>query len=73
MRIETLKRMADQIALNNEGASESEAVVRVATHLTNFWTPAMVEELSDYARDHADELDPVVVGALARMNAQHRV
>ena len=72
MQIETLTRMAQQIALNNEGASDSEAVVRVANHLKTFWTPTMVEELSDYARGHADELDPVVIGALDRLSAQHR-
>lgn len=71
MRIETLTRMAQQIALNNEGASDAEAIVRVANHLHAFWTPAMVDELSDFAREHPDELDPVVIGALERLNAQH--
>ena len=31
----------------------------------------MVVELSDYARDHADEFDPVVLGALERLHSQH--
>ena len=71
MQIETLTRMAQQIAANNEGVAAPEAIVRVANHLRNFWTPSMVDELSDYARTHADELDPVVIGALERLGAQH--
>lgn len=71
MQIETLTRMAQQIATNNEGVAEPEAIVRVATHLKSFWTPSMVVELSDYARNHADEFDPVVLGALERLHSQH--
>jgi len=73
VRIETLTRMAQQIAINNEGVGECEAIERVAKHLKTFWTSAMVDELRGYARGHADELDPVVLGALERLQAQHQV
>jgi len=64
VRIETLTRMAQQIARNNQALPADEGAERVATHLRSFWTPVMLAELSAYAADNADELDPLVIAAL---------
>ncbi len=65
MRIDTLTRMADQIASNNAVFAEPEAVQRVSEHLKSFWTPAMRRDLTAYATEHPDQVAPVVRAALA--------
>jgi hypothetical protein len=69
VRIETLTRMAGQIATNCDGLSEDQAVVRITDHLRSFWTPGMIGELSDFDRTHPGDLDPRVSSALSRLSA----
>lgn len=64
VRIETLSRMAHQIALNNEAFAPDEATRRVAEHLHAFWTPAMRRDFTAYATEHPGDVDPVVLAAL---------
>ena len=67
MRIETLTRMAGQIAANCSGLSDQQAATRIADHLRAFWTPTMIAELADFERDHSGDLDPRVSAALAHL------
>ena len=64
MRIETLTRMAQQIARNNRALPQDEAAHKVAGHFHAFWTPAMLRELEAFAAFSPQELDPIVVSAL---------
>ena len=65
MRIETLTRMAGQIAANCVGLTDEQAVARITDHLRAFWTPAMIAELADFERAHPGDLDPRVSTALS--------
>lgn len=65
MRIDTLARMAGQIAANCVGLTDKQAAEKVATHLRSFWTPAMIEQLTEYGRAHPGDLDPRVDAALS--------
>jgi formate dehydrogenase major subunit len=67
--VETLVRMANQIAANNAHHESQEAVDAVARHLGSFWSPSMQSELGEYAASHGEELSPIVVAALLRMQA----
>jgi len=67
MEIETLARMAGQISANFAGLTDDQAVTRIADHLKSFWTPAMLDELGDYAHAHPTEIDPRVTTALSRL------
>jgi len=67
VRIETLTRMSGQIATNCAGLTDEQASGRIAEHLRSFWTPTMIAELSDYGRQHPDELDSRVAAALSRL------
>ena len=69
MRIETLTRMAGQIASNCAGLTDEQATTKIADHLHAFWTPVMIAELADFGREHPGDLDPLVMGALARLTA----
>ncbi len=52
-QVEHLVKMAQQIALNM--AAEGDAQIdKTAAHILKFWTPAMREELIEYARAHSD-------------------
>jgi formate dehydrogenase subunit delta len=64
VRIETLTRMAQEIAVNNGVFPEDEATRRVADHLRSFWTPAMRRDFTAYVTEHPDAVDPVVRAAL---------
>jgi hypothetical protein len=65
MRIDTLTRMAGQIAANCVGLTDEQAVTRISDHLGAFWTPAMIEQLTEYGREHPGDLDPRVDSALS--------
>jgi len=64
VRIETLARMAHEIALNNGVFPEDEATRRVAQHLHSFWSPAMRRDFTAYVIEHPEAVDPVVRAAL---------
>lgn len=58
---ERLVRMANQIALNfGEERDLTLAARRTGEHLQKFWTPAMREQLADYATAGGEGLSPAV-------------
>lgn len=69
MRIETLTRMAEQIAANCSGLTDDQAVVKITDHLRAFWTPAMIDELSEFVSTHPGDVDPRVEQSLSRLVA----
>lgn len=70
--IETLVRMAQQIAANTRALPHNDAVVKIAGHLKTFWTPEMRRELEAYAAFSSSELDPVVSDAIDILAAEER-
>jgi hypothetical protein len=69
VRIETLTRMAEQIAANCSGLTDDQAVVKITGHLRAFWTPTMIAELAAFERDHPGDVDPRVSAALEHLAA----
>ena len=63
----TLVRMANEIASNSVRKGESETIDAVAGHLSQFWTPQMLAELTEYAESHPEELLDTVLAALGRL------
>jgi len=68
--------MANQIAANSRHLPADLAAQRVATHLSQFWAPAMRAELEELAQTTAaevgtpdDPLSPVVRAALTQIAA----
>jgi formate dehydrogenase subunit delta len=61
--IETLRRMADDIARNFEAMGHGNAVLATADHIQKFWDPRMRQLI--YADDHA------VLTQTAREAIQH--
>lgn len=60
-QIEHLVKMANQIALNfGEQRNLTVAAQKTAEHLKKFWTPAMRQQLSNYAQEGGGELSPAV-------------
>ncbi len=72
MRIETLTRMGQQIARNNQALPPDQAAARIAGHLRSFWTPAMIRELEAYAAFSPETLDPNLLAALDLLGAEAR-
>lgn len=72
MRIETLTRMGQQIARNNQALPPDQAAARIAGHLRSFWTPAMIRELEAYAAFSPETLDPNLLAALDQLGAEAR-
>lgn len=71
MQLDTLVRMGQQIARNNSALPYDRAVARIAGHLTSFWTPTMITEICAYATAHPDDLDPLLVDALAALRDRY--
>ena len=67
MQLDTLIRMAQQIAVNNAALPHDRAVARIAGHLKSFWTPAMITEIQAFAAAHSADLDPLLVDALSAL------
>ena len=72
MRIETLTRMGQQIARNNQALPPDQAAARIAGHLRSFWTPAMIREIEAYAAFSPETLDPNLLAALDLLGAEAR-
>jgi len=72
VRIETLTRMGQQIARNNQALPPDQAAARIAGHLRSFWTPAMIRELEAYAAFSPETLDPNLLAALDLLGAEAR-
>jgi formate dehydrogenase major subunit len=66
--VAALVRMANQVAANNESEGLDAAVVAVATHLDQFWTPTMKADLVEHASTGPGDLAPAVLGALERIS-----
>jgi formate dehydrogenase subunit delta len=67
MGVETLVRMANQIADNNRYLSADEAAAAVAAHLRSFWAPEMRADLIAYVDSGGDGVEQVVREALDRL------
>ena len=62
--VATLVRMVNQIASAAEYKSHDEAVTFVATHLHDFWTRAMLNDLIDYVDGGGEGVTQTVHDAL---------
>ena len=68
-QIDSLIRMANQIALNMAAWGDEEAVVaKVREHMEKFWTRAMREQLLEFWRAGGEGLSPVTCRLLASMD-----
>ncbi len=63
MRPDHLIKMTNQIAISVP--DRASAAQQMAAHLKNFWSPAMIDALADYAAGGATDVSPEVVSALA--------
>ena len=63
-QIETLRRMADQIALNFEAIGHDKAVLATADHIDSFWDPRMKACMFNGDRSG---LDPVAAQAIEHL------
>jgi len=68
MITERLVTMANQIAASVP--VQADAAGLTATHLGSFWSPAMIDELSEFARAHPEALTPAAAEALARLRPE---
>jgi hypothetical protein len=75
MITDKLVMMANQIAANNNYLADDAAAKTVATHIKQFWTPQMRQELEQVAHASAadagspeDPLSPVVREALTQLH-----
>lgn len=64
MKIETMARMANEIASFFRPYPEEEACAGIRDHIVAFWTPGMRSEFREHARAGGDGLDPLVAEAL---------
>ena len=64
--VETLRRMAGDIARNFEALGHENAVLATADHINSFWAPRMKEAL--YADDHG-LLSPIAREAIEHLQA----
>jgi formate dehydrogenase subunit delta len=62
--LDTLVRMANQIAANVPHDSDAEAAQLVATHLRSFWAPPMRADLLAYVDGGGAGVDPIARAAL---------
>lgn len=67
MALSDLVRMLNQIAANFSYEASPQAAVDVASHLRQFWTPAMRAEILDYASQRPAELSEVSKLALEQL------
>ena len=65
MNSQTLQRMIEQIAANAGGATQEDAINRIAVHLRGFWAPVMVTELVAAAADGSVVLSDNAAAGLA--------
>ncbi len=64
MRIETMARMANEIASFFRPYPEEEACAGIRGHIVAFWTPGMRSAFLEYARAGGPGLDPLVAEAM---------
>ena len=66
--LQTLVRMANQIAANVAHHSYDEAVALVAEHLRSFWAPPMRADILAYLDAGGTGLDPIARDAVDRLH-----
>jgi formate dehydrogenase subunit delta len=67
MKIEKLRRMADQIAANFAASGHEAAVASTAEHIWKFWDPRM--KVAIYA-DDLSQLSPIAREAVEKLAAE---
>ncbi len=68
-----LVRMANQIAINLDyGLDKSKSVAGVADHLRRFWSPLMLDEITQYMVTGDAELSDIAEQALTELIAERR-
>jgi formate dehydrogenase major subunit len=70
--VDTLVRMANQIATNNESEGIERAATAVSTHLDMFWTVGMKADLVEHASTGPGDLSPAVLAALESLTVEVR-
>ncbi|MGZ4598009.1 MAG: formate dehydrogenase subunit delta [Actinomycetes bacterium] len=69
MEIDSLVRMANQIAANVAHHPPDQAAAEVAAHLRAFWAPSMRTRLAEWVDEGGSGLDPVAEAAVERLRA----
>lgn len=64
MKVETMARMANEIASFFRAYPEDEACAGIRGHIVAFWTPAMRSAFREHARAGGPGLDPLVAEAM---------
>lgn len=64
MRVETLTRMANEIACFFRAYPEAEACAGIRDHIVAFWTPGMRSMFLDFAEKDGSGIDALVADAL---------
>jgi formate dehydrogenase subunit delta len=64
LAVDSLVRMANQIAANCRHLPPPQDVAGVATHLRSFWAPSMRAELADWLAAGGEGLDPLAAEAV---------
>ena len=68
-----LVRMANQIAANLDyGPDKSKSVAGVVDHLRRFWSPLMLDEITQYMATGDAELSDIAEQALTELIAERR-
>lgn len=68
-----LVRMANQIAINLDyGPDKSKSVAGVADHLRRFWSPLMLDEITQYMATGDAELSAIAEQALTELITERR-
>jgi formate dehydrogenase subunit delta len=65
-QIESLRRMANQIALAFQSIGHERAVLATADHINQFWDPRMKKAI--FADDYRTTLDPIAAEAIAHLD-----
>lgn len=60
-----IKRMANQIAANLKNRSDGNSAM--VAHLKSFWTPPMILELKELAKNEPKELDELILEILPQL------
>ena len=68
-QLDTLIKMANQIAANNEHFSPDDATDYVANHLRRFWARSMKQMIIDYVEQDGSQLSPVAKQAIEKPKA----
>jgi formate dehydrogenase subunit delta len=65
--VESLVKMANQIAANLRHRGHDVAVAAFASHVKDFWAPSMLADLSAHIAAGAGDVDPIAVEGMAAL------